>query len=265
MTSKGTCGITIFICALLLGCGGSASGPDAGTDAGAPDSGISDAGQGALTMSFSAGTNFTAGYGAVAEILSGCNISVVQSPDAGDPWFNNMTTASYSAQNSGFGAMASTNFSYTLSGNTLTFTATGSGSTTLADTGGNGDSKLTGVLTIRSAGMTSATLQTNCTGTVTGLGAAMVLSGDHGPYNSPNGDYCASGCGPGPNGPLCSNWMANGQSDGPTASVTIPGGNGIVTENLTMAIGAFAAGNCNMPAVSCTASGTFTITVTPNY
>jgi hypothetical protein len=228
----------------------------------APDAGPAKASDGGLTITYAASND--SDLGATATIAAGAANSTAQAPDAGDPWYGDMQTASYSAQNGGSGASASAQLSYTLQGTTLTFTATTTASASAPFADGTAAAKLSGTLTVQAAGLTQVKLQTSCSGSVSAdsAGTAEVdLSGDHGPYNVPLDDYCQSSCTVG----TCSQWTAAGEPDGPTAPVTIPAVDGVVTEGLTMYIGCLAGTYDAGAPSSCAASGTFTLAITPGY
>lgn len=223
-----------------------------------------DAGPQGLTITYAvAPSDSEAGLGATATIAGDGTGSTVQTPDAGDPWYGDMVTASYSAQNSGAGANASSQLAYTLAGTTLTFTGNTQASADANYIDGTGAARLSGILTIRAPGLTQVTLQTTCSGTVSAedAGTAEInLSGNHGPYNSPLNDYCTAECTLG----SCSQWTAFGEPDGPTATVTIPAVDGLVSEGLTMYIGCLA-GTYDGVANGCSASGTLTVDMTLTY
>jgi hypothetical protein len=237
-------------------CSGGSSHPDAGSTI--------DAGPAGLTITYSVGTSYSeANLGATATIAEDGSGSTHQTPDAGSPWYGDMQTATYSAQNSGEGATASSQLTYTLTGTTLTFTGTTQANATTDYVDGTAAARLSGTLTVQAPGLTQVTLQTNCSGTVEAQDAGLAeidLSGDHGPYNSPLNNYCASAC----NFGSCSQWTAFGEPDGPTASVTIPAVDGVVAEGLTMYIGCLA-GTYDGGSNSCSANGTITVDITPTY
>ncbi len=229
-----------------------------------PDAGSVDAGPAGLTITYAVGPSYTeVNLGATATIAGDSTGSITQAPDAGAAWYDDMVNATYSAQNHGDGASASSQFTYTLDGGTLTFTATTQASATVDFAAGTAAARLSGTLTIQAPGLTQVTLRTNCTGTVEAedAGTAEIdLSGDHGPYNAPLNDYCASEC----NFGTCSQWSAFGSPDGPTASVTIPAVDGVVAEGLTMYIGCLA-GTYDGGNNTCSANGMITVDITPSY
>jgi hypothetical protein len=243
----------------VAACGGGGSHSDGGGSTGTTGGAGSGGG---LTITYAAGPE--ANLGATATIATGSENSTAQAPDAGDPWYSDMQTATYSAQNSGSGASASAQLTFTLQGTTLTFTATTQASADALYADGTAAAKLSGNLTIQAPGLTQVTLQTSCSGTASATSAGTAeldLSGDHGPYNPPINDYCTAGCTLG----SCSQWTAFDEPDGPTASVTIPAVDGVVTEGLSMYVGCLAGTyDAGVPS-SCSASGTFTLDLTPVF